>query len=147
MKLFGWFVLMLIVLGACVPKEQVMLRSVVIKQVEPGRDGNPLLKADAIFFNPNASRMRLKRVEIDVLIDGTKAASVDQHLDALIKANSDFTVPLEVQLNMKDLGFFNTIVNLLGGKSYEIQFVGKLKVNVNGFPVKVPVNYKEPFKF
>ena len=147
MKLLGWFALIMVVLGSCVPREQVVLRAVVIKQVEPGSEGNPILKADAIFFNPNPSRMRLKRIEIDVLIDETKTARIDHHVDALIKANSEFTVPLEVQLNLKEIGLLNTIVNLFGGKKYEIHFVGHLKVNVNGFPVKIPVDYKEPFKF
>lgn len=147
MKVFGLIALIMLVLGSCVPKEQIVLRSVVIRQVDPGADGNPLLKADAIFYNPNTSRMRLKRIEIDVLIDDTKTARVDQHLDALIKANSEFTVPLEVQLNLKEIGLLNTIVNIFGGKKYEIRFVGNLKLKVNGFPVKVPVNYKEPFKF
>lgn len=147
MNVFGRFLVIMMVLGSCVPKEQVVLRSVLIKHVDPGTDGNPLLKADAIFYNPNSSRMRLKRIEIDILLDGTKTARVDQHLDALIKANSEFTVPLEVQLNLKEIGLLNTIVNIFGGKKYEIEFVGKLKLNVNGFPVKVPVNYKEPFSF
>ena len=146
MKVFGWFLLLLMVLTACVPKEKVVLRSVSIKQVEPGKDGNLLLKADAIFYNPNSSRMRLKRIEIDVLVDGTKAARVDQQLSALIKPNSEFTVPLEVQLKMKEIGLLNTIMNLFGGKKYEIQFVGRMKINVNGCPVKVPVNDKEQFK-
>ena len=147
MKTFGWVVVAMVLLNSCVPKENIVLRSVAIRQVDPGQDGNPIMKADAIFFNPNSSRMRLKRIEIDILIDGTKVARVDQHLDALIKANAEFAVPLEVQLNLKEIGLLNTIVNLLGGKKYEIQFTGSLKVKINGFPVKVPVNYTEPFKF
>ena len=82
-----------LVAGSCVPREQVVLRSVDIREVLPGKDGNPLLKADAIFYNPNSSRMRLKRIDIDVLVDGKKAARVDQHLSALIKPKSEFTVP------------------------------------------------------
>jgi LEA14-like dessication related protein len=146
MKVLGWFMVM-IAMGSCVPKEQIVLRSVAIREVAPGQDGNPLLRADAIFYNPNSSRMKLKRIDIDVLIDETKAASVNHDLNSVIKANSEFTVPLEVQLQVKELGLFNTIVNLLGGKKYEIRFVGTLKVNVNGFPLRIPVDYKEPFKF
>jgi LEA14-like dessication related protein len=128
-----------------VPREQVVLRGVDIREVLPGKDGNPLLKANAVFFNPNSSRMRLKRIDIDVLVDGKKAARVDQHLSALIKANAEFTVPLEVQLNLKE-GLLDTILSLFGGKKHEIQFVGTMKVTVNGFPVRVPLNYKEEIK-
>lgn len=127
------------------PKDQVVLRSINIKEVLPGKDGGPLLMADAIFYNPNSARMRLKRIDIDVMVDGKKAARVDQDLSALIKAKSEFTVPLEVQLNLKE-GLLDTILSLFGGKIYDILFVGNMKVSINGFPVKVPVNYKEQIK-
>ena len=140
------FLLLLLLAGSCVPKEQVVLRSVNIKEVSTGKDGNPLLKADAIFYNPNSSRMRLKSIDIDVWVDGKKAARVDQHLSALIKANSEFTIPLEVQLNLKEMGLLDTILNLFGGKKYEVQFVGSIKVVVNGFPVRFPLDYKEQVK-
>jgi hypothetical protein len=145
LKIFLPFLFLVILVSACVPREQVVLRGVDIREVLPGKDGNPLLKANAVFFNPNSSRMRLKRIDIDVLVDGKKAARVDQHLSALIKANAEFTVPLEVQLNLKE-GLLDTILSLFGGKKHEIQFVGTMKVTVNGFPVKVPLNYKEEIK-
>ena len=146
MKVFQWMPLVLIMAVACVPKEQVVLRAVEIKQVETGPLGNPILKADAIFYNPNATRMRLKKIDIDVLVDGKKAARVDQHLSALIKPKSDFTVPLEVELNLKEVGLLDTILSLFGGKQYDLQFTGSLKVTVNGFPMKVPVSYKDKLR-
>lgn len=146
MKIFGILLIVVVVMCACVPKEPVVLRAVNIIQVEAGTDGEPVLKADAIFYNPNATRMRLKRIDLDVLVDGKKSARIDQHLSSLIKGKSEFTVPLEVQLKLKEMGLLNTILNLFGGKEYEIQFAGSLKVTVNGFPVKVPVRHKTKFK-
>ena len=143
---FQWMVFLALVMVSCVPKEQIVLRAINIKEVEPGKEGNPILKADAVFFNPNSSRMRVKRIDIDVFVDGKKAARVDQRLNALMKANSEFTVPLEVQLNLKEVGLLDTILSLFGGKKYDIQFVGSMKVTVNGFPVKVPVNHKDLLK-
>ena len=143
MRIF-WFVLLVMLIGSCVPKEQVVLRSINIKEVLPGTEG-PMLLADAIFFNPNSSRMRLKSIDIEVLVNDKKAARVNQKLSSLIKAKSEFIVPLEVQLNLKD-GLLDTILSLFGGKSYNVLFVGSMKVTVNGFPIKVPVNYKEQIK-
>ena len=147
MKIIHLVLFLAFVASACVPKEQIVLRSVVIKSVEPGMDGQMLLKADAIFFNPNAARMRLKRIDIDVLVDGKKAARVDHPVSSLIKAKSEFTVPLEVQLNLKEIGLLDTLFSLFGGKKYNVEFVGSIKITVNGFPVKVPVKYKEEVKF
>ena len=145
MRIFCLILFVALLTGSCVPKEQVVLKSINIKEVLPGKGGNPILMAEAIFYNPNSARMRLKRIDIDVMVDGKNAARVDQHLSALIKAKSEFTVPLEVQLNMKE-GLLDTILSLFGGKTYDLLFVGSMKVSVNGFPVKVPVNYKEQIK-
>ena len=57
-----FFLLFLFVLFSCVPKEQVVLKAVHIRELNPGLNGAMMMKADAIFFNPNSSRMRLKRI-------------------------------------------------------------------------------------
>ena len=145
-SLLGIVVVCLMVIG-CVPSEPVTLRSVNINQIEPRDNGDALLKADAIFYNPNTSRMRLKEVDIDIFVDGKKAGKVDQKFSSLIKAKSEFAVPLEVQLNLKEIGLLDTILSFLGGKEHDIQFTGFIKMKVNGFPVKAPINYKEEFKF
>lgn len=145
MKILKWLLLMCLA-GACVPKEQPVLRAIEINSVETSPSGDPILKANAIFYNPNPNRMRLKRIDIDVFVDGKKAARVDQDLSALIKPKSDFTIPLEVQLNLKEVGLLDTILSLFGGKKYELQFTGTLRVSVRGFPVNVPVNYKSELK-
>ena len=147
MKYFFASALLCLLMAGCVPKEQVVLRSIQIDEVAPTATGDALLKATAIFYNPNNSRMRLKEIDIEIFVDGKKAAQVDQQLSSLIKAKSDFTVPLEVQLNLKEVGLLDTILSFLGGKKHEIQFVGSLKMKVNGFPVKAPVNQKQEFKF
>ena len=136
-----------VLMSSCVPKEKVVLRSIQINEMEPQANGDALLKANAIFYNPNNTRMRLKEIDVEIFVDGKKTAQVDQQLSALIKAKSDFTVPLEVQLNLKEIGLLDTILSFLGGKKHEVQFVGTLKMKVNGFPVKAPINYKEEFKF
>jgi len=134
-------------LTGCVPKQQVVLRTINVREVSTGSDGNPILHADAVFFNPNTSRMRLKRISVDVLLDGKKTARVDQHLNTLIKANAEFTVPLEVQLHMKEAGLLDTLFSLFGKSSHDIQFSGSMKVIVNGFPIHFPMEYKEKIKF
>ncbi len=135
-------------LGSCKPKEPVVLREVIIKQVAPGKDGGlAILTADAILYNPNKGSLRLKQIDLDILLNGKSAARIDQKLNALIKSKSEFTIPLEVQLKITDAGLLDTILSLFGGKKYEIQFVGKVKVSVGGFPVRIPVDHKDEIRF
>jgi hypothetical protein len=149
MKVFHFIVYILLAGGLtnCVPREQVTLRTINIREVTTGSDGNPVLHADAVFFNPNTSRMRLKRISVDVLLDGKKTARVDQQLNTLIKASAEFTIPLEIQLHMKEAGLLDTLFSLFGKSSHDIQFSGSMKVIVNGFPVRFPMEYREKIKF
>ncbi|MDZ4716767.1 MAG: hypothetical protein SH819_14980 [Cytophagales bacterium] len=136
-----------LLLQGCAPKEPVLLRDVQIVQISPGKDGNPLLKANAIFHNPNKGSMKLTGIDMEILLDGKRAALIDQRMNTSIKGNADFTVPLEVQLQLKEIGLMDTLLSLFGGKKYEVQFVGRLSVRVGGFPVKIPVNHKDQIKF
>ena len=75
----------------CGPKEQVVLRQ--IKDVVVDGTGEPVLKARAIFYNPNNMRMKLRRIKVDVFVNGKKAAVVDQELKTLIPAKAEFSIP------------------------------------------------------
>ena len=147
MKGFFYGVLVAFMATSCVPKEQVTLREVRMNQIVPGKDGNPLLRAEAILFNPNNTTVRLKEIKIQVLLDGKPAASIDQKLNSVIKANSEFNIPLEVQLNMKETGLLDTLLSLFGGKKYEVQFTGTIRIKVSLFPVNIPIDHKDQIKF
>lgn len=123
------------------PKEEIVLRQ--IKDVVVDATSEPLLKANAIFFNPNDVRGKLKRINVDIFVNGKKAASVNQELKTLIPANAEFTVPLEVKLAIKELGFMDTLLGVIGGKTFEVRYEGFLKLTYHGFPLNVPVRYKD----
>ena len=133
--------------AGCTPKEPIVIREVQIVQVIPGKDGNPILKANAIFHNPNKGSMKLKHIDLQILLDGKEVALINQQMNSMIRGNADFTLPLEVQLQLKEVGLLDTILSLFGGKRYEVQFIGNLKTRINLFPVKIPVNYKDQIKF
>ncbi len=86
------------------PKEDIVLRQ--IKDVVVDATSDPMLKANAIFYNPNSMRGKLKKIKVDIFLNGKKAASVDQELKTTIPANDEFTVPIEVKLAIKELGFY-----------------------------------------
>lgn len=123
------------------PKEEIVLRQ--IKDVVVDATSDPLLKANAIFFNPNDVRGKLKRINVDIFVNGKKAASVNQELKTVIPANAEFTVPLEVKLAIKELGFMDTLLGVIGGKTFEVRYEGFLKLTYHGFPLNVPVRYKD----
>ena len=137
-----FFTLVLMAVGGCHgPDEKIVLRK--IRDVVVDASTEPLLKANAVFYNPNDIRGKLKRINVEVYVDGKKAAFVNQKLKTHIPANGEFIVPLEVKLSIKELGFMDTLLGVIGGKKFEVRYEGSLKLSYRGFPINVPVHYKD----
>jgi len=148
MRHFFIFFLAVVLLGSCRPKEPVVLREVHIRNVTMGGDGkSAVLTADAVLYNPNKGSLRLKAIDLDILVNDKPSARIDQKLNAQIKSVSTFTVPLEVQLNLNEVGLLDTILGLFGGKKHTIRFTGAIKISVSGFPVKIPVDHRDEIRF
>lgn len=139
------FVLIALLVFSCTPKEEIVFKG--IKNITVEVSGTePLLKAEALFFNPNSVRMKLKEINIDVLVEGSPSAEVRQKLKLVIPAKADFTVPLEARLSMKEKGLLSTVINLMSGKKYTVEYVGFIRVAMHGITVKVPVKHKEELR-
>jgi LEA14-like dessication related protein len=150
MKLFSvrFFIVVFTLLccHACLPKEDVVFKGVKNIVVEAGAGNVIMLTAEAYFHNPNKIKMKLKEISVDVLVNDKPSAEVKQKLKLKVPAQADFQVPIEARLSLKDLGLLDTIVNLLGGRKYQVQYVGFIRVAVNGVTVKVPINHKEEIR-
>jgi LEA14-like dessication related protein len=127
--------------GCSKPKEQIVLRD--IKDVVVDATSEPTLKANAVLYNPNKVRGKLKKIDVEIFVNGKKAATVDQSFNTAIPAQAEFTVPLNVKLAMKELGFVDTLLGMVGGKKLEIHYKGTLKVSYRGVPITVPVDHKD----
>src|SRR5688500_11542379 len=138
------FFVMAIFSGCRRPDEDIVLRQ--IRDVVVDATTEPMLKANAIFYNPNNMRGRLKKIDIEIFVNGKKAASVDQSLKTSIPAAAEFTVPLEVKLAIKEMGVMDTIFGMIGGKTFKIHYKGSLKLSYRGIPINVPVDYKDDVK-
>jgi len=131
---------------ACAPKEPVVFKGVNNIAIDMS-DGKPVLKADVFFYNPNKMKLKLKDVDVEVLVDGMKSAEVKHTINMEIPSQSDFSVPITAQLNLKEEGgLLNTVFGLLGGKKYEVTFKGNIRIGMHGIPIKVPVLQKQEIK-
>jgi LEA14-like dessication related protein len=126
------------------PDQDIELRR--IKDVVMDATTDPLLKANAIFYNPNKAHGRLKKIKVEIFINGKKVGDVDQTLKMKIPSREEFTVPLEVKLAMKELGFMDTVLGMIGGKKFDVHYKGFLKLSYHGLPIKIPVDYKDEIK-
>jgi hypothetical protein len=126
------------------PREKIVLRN--IRDVVVDATSEPLLKANAIFFNPNDVRGKLRKADVRISLNGKEVGHIKQEFQLSIPANDEFTLPIEVHLNMKELGFVDTLLGMVGGKKYEVHYLGSIKLSYKGVPVKVPIDYKDNIK-
>ncbi len=105
-----------------------------------------ILNANAYFYNPNDVKMTLRKVNIDVLLDGQKIGTINQSKKTKIGAKSDFTVPVDASFNLGDVGMLKSIMSVLGGKKMKAQYKGYIKLTVHGVPIRVPVEYEEEIR-
>ena len=103
------------------------------------------ISGDAVFYNPNSSRMKLREVKIDVFLNGNKSAFVDQSTHIIARPKEEFTIPVTLQLS-SGVRLQDLLLGALTGKKYQVRYVGYLKVNVNGFPIRIPIDHEEELK-
>src|SRR6187399_299526 len=135
------FLTLLISIFSCHgPEEDVVLRR--IKDVVVDATSEPKLKAQAVLFNPNKHHGKLKRIKLDIYVNGKKAGNIDQKFNITIPGKDEFSVPLEVKLATKEFGFLDTLLGVFGGKKFDVRYVGSIRVSYHGLPVRVPIDYK-----
>jgi LEA14-like dessication related protein len=131
----------LLFMVSCLPEKDIELRE--IKSVVGDITDEPTLKAEVIFYNPNPQHGTLKNIEADVYVEGKKAAIVDQKMKIKVPANGEFTVPLEMKINLKEQGILSTLLGLIGAKKIKIRYKGHIKVMYRGLPIRVPIDSEE----
>jgi LEA14-like dessication related protein len=137
-------VLLLTTLVSCGDYEAVELRQ--IKSVVADVSDDPMLKTEAIFYNPNNKTGKLKAVNVDVFVEGKKAAIVKQKLKIKVPAKGEFTVPLIVKINLKEQGLMNTLLSVLGAKRLKVRYKGHVRISYHGLPVIVPIDHEEEIR-
>ncbi len=98
------------------------------------------LKTDVVFYNPNNFGLELNRTDLDLYVDSTYLGHSSQDLQVKIPRRQDFTVPLQVELDMANL-LKNGITSLLN-KQVLVRVIGKVKVGKAGVFKIIDVNYQ-----
>lgn len=134
----------LIVLAGCTrPDKAPVFRRMGNIEVTKVTGKEAYLNANAYFYNPNDVKMKLKKVEVDVAVEGEKIGTINHSLSTKIPALSEFKVPLDATFNMKQVGLLKSVLSILGGKKLNVRYTGFIRVSVHGIPVKVPIDYED----
>ncbi|ANQ48361.1 LEA type 2 family protein [Flammeovirga yaeyamensis] len=144
--LFRYFLIfsILFITTSCGPKspEFVDIRNMDMASLD---DGNFVIKAEAVLYNPNGVSLTIDEIHVDVLVNGNKIGNVYQNVSSEAKGKSEFTLPLEVQFPPKALfsNILGGLMNMATGEDFEVRYAGYIRTKVLGVNFKVPFDQKE----
>ena len=98
------------------------------------------LKVDLVYYNPNNFGLELNRTDLDVYVDSTYLGHSSQDIQVAIPKRDIFTVPLKIELDMKNL-LKNGLTTLMR-KEVNIRVTGKVKVGKAGVFKIFTVDYQ-----
>lgn len=143
-----WLATFVLLIQSCKqPEEEPEFKYVHNVKVNKVTGEEVLLSAEAVFYNPNDMRMKLRAVDVDVFVSDKKVGKIEQDLKTTIPALEEFTVPFKATFNIKEMGVMNTLLGLIGGQKFPVKYDGHIKVSVYGIPFRVPVEYEDEVRF
>lgn len=142
MKKWVYVVLLGMAIAGCKgPEYPPEFRSVENLRLAEVNGNTAKLKGDAVFYNPNDEKMTLRAVDVDIWIEDKEIGKVTQNEKIKIPASEEFTVPLDAEVRIEDMGIVSTLLNVLGGRKMKVRYEGHIKATMRGLPIKVPVEY------
>lgn len=142
---FG-FGIILFLASSCQSPKELVYRDFKNLAVDKVGFASTTLKLDLIYYNPNNFKLQLKYTDLDIFVDNTYLGHSSQDYQITIPRLSEFTMPLQVQLDMKNL-MKNAIPTLLLGKEVLVKVTGTVKLGKANVYKTFPVNYEGLQKF
>lgn len=98
------------------------------------------VKMDLRYYNPNNFGLQLRQTDIAIEINGTYLGGATQDYQINIPKKSDFTIPLVVDLEMKNL--LKNGWTSLTNKEVTVKVSGKVKVGKANIFISYPIAYE-----
>lgn len=147
-KFFLWMMVLVVATTACTTPEAPDFEGVENFKIDVQGLSKAQINGDAVFFNPNKQKIKIRQVDVSVFVEGQKVKDISQEFDITAMPNSEFIVPIDVSLSLGDLNMnlLNTALSMLNGNKKKVRFEGKARVTVNGLPFRVPFEHEDEVK-
>ncbi len=138
-------VFMIFFAPSCQAPKELLYRDFKNLQVEKLGFGSSTLKLDVIYYNPNNFGLQLKYTDLDIFIDSNYLGHSSQDYQITIPRLSEFTLPLQIDLDMQNL-LKNALPTFLG-KEVLVKITGKVKLGKANVYKTFPVSYEAKQRF
>lgn len=103
------------------------------------------LKINLVYFNPNNFGLEVNRTELDIYIDSNYLGHSSQLLQVEVPKRDVFTIPLRIDVDMKNL-LKNGLIALMN-KEVSVRAVGTVKLGKAGVYKNFKVDYSSRQQF
>lgn len=144
MKLILPVILCLAIMACEAPQEPTFqkLENVTFNSLVLKKPYSVTLKADAIFHNPNVLGAKITEMDFDVYINDKKTTKIRQDVSATMPANSDFSLPIECKIPLREVFEDLKLRDILSAKVLKYKMDGHLKIGLGNLEIKVPVVFE-----
>lgn len=103
------------------------------------------ISGEAQFFNPNKANVYIHSADMKVFLEDQQISQFDKDIDVLAGGNTDFSVPVEFDVALKDidLSSFTSALGIGEKKERKFFFKGHIRVKMHGVNFKIPVEHIE----
>ena len=144
MKLYSaplwlFFFGLIIIMPSCREPKDLEFREFKNLSLEKIGFSSSNLNVDLVYYNPNNFSLELHRTDLDIYLDSNFLGHSSQDLQVAIPKRDQFTVPLKVEIDMKNL--LRNGLSSLFKKEVSIRLLGKVTVGKAGVFKSFPVDY------
>lgn len=125
---------------SCQAPKELVYRDFKNLKVEKVGFAATTLKVDLIYYNPNNFGLQLKYTDLDIYVDNNYLGHSSQDYQITIPKLAEFTMPLAVEVDMKNL-LKNALPTLLG-KEVLVKITGTVKLGKANVFKTFPVSYE-----
>ena len=138
-------IVLLLLLTACSKPQAPDFKGISNLKIDVEGLNTARINGDALFFNPNDKEVKIKGVTVEVSVEGQKVKDIDREFDITAEPNSNFVVPIDVDIALKDLnlGLLSTALSMFNGEKKKVRYKGKARVNMYGITFNVPFDHED----
>ena len=139
-----FYLLVIIFMTSCRTPKDLVYRDFQNLNIEKLGFASSKLKLELLYYNPNNFGLQLKRTDLDIFINDTFMGHAVQEYEIIIPKRGDFTLPVQVDLDMQNV--FKNVLNSVLNKEVTVKITGTLKVGKLNVYKSFPVNYESKQK-
>ncbi len=135
----------ILITPSCQAPKELVYRDFKNLKIEKVGFASTSLRLELIYYNPNNFGLQLKYTDLDIFVDSIYLGHSSQDYQITIPRLEEFTLPLLIDIDMKNL-LKNSIPTLLG-KEVSVKITGTVKLGKANVFKLFPVNYEGRHNF